>query len=68
MDRDTISEIIDGFGGLTAMSEATKIGITTIYQWRNRGSIPPWRHDAIKKAARRHKVALPESFLEKVRT
>lgn len=64
MDRETITEIITAFGGLTPMSQATGLGITTIFQWEKRGNIPDWRHDAIIKVARKKKITLPPSFME----
>ena len=59
-----VTNIIQDFGGLTRMSEATNIPISTIQSWNKSGSIPYWRKDAVAKAAEEKGVDLPEDFYE----
>ena len=51
-----VEKIIQDLGGLTEVSRATGIPITTVFYWKHSGNIPEWRRDAVKKMARRKKV------------
>lgn len=57
-----IANIVQDFGGLTRMSEATNIPISTIQSWTKSGVIPYWRKDAVAKAAEEKGIKLPEDF------
>ena len=52
------------FGGLTALSSACgHKHPTTVQGWLERGRIPYWRHDQIRKAGRKRKI--PPDKVEK---
>lgn len=55
-------QLVEAFGGLTAMHRATDIPISTIFSWKRVGRVPGWRYDAIRRAARKVKVRLPEAM------
>lgn len=57
-----VGMLIEAFDGPTKMSRATGIPITTIVSWESRGNVPSWRYDAIRRAARKVKVRLPEAM------
>ena len=67
MNTEIITEIIETFGGQTAMADALDVPISTVESWRTRGNIPRWRHDSIIKAARGRKITLPQQFIEEIR-
>jgi hypothetical protein len=54
--------VILAFGGLTKAAEAIEAPITTVDSWRAKGTIPRWRIEAIRKAAEKAAVALPDDF------
>lgn len=58
MDAQAITQIIKDFGGQTATAHALGLHVSTVDSWRRRGSIPYWRMDVLRKAARRYKVDL----------
>ena len=57
-----VSDIVHEFGGLTKMSQATNIPISTIQSWEKAGNIPHWRHDVVIKAADENNILLPNEF------
>lgn len=63
--RNLASRVIEAFGGVTKMSAATGIPISTVDSWqRTDRGIPNWRWPAIMIAAKAHKVALPDDARE----
>jgi hypothetical protein len=64
MEASVAERVVAAFGGLTKMSRATGIPITTIQGWSDRGSIPRWRRASIIAVALRDNVKLPREFIE----
>jgi len=48
------------FGGVKATSDALGVPLTTVSSWQKNG-IPTWRISALREAAKRLAVQLPES-------
>lgn len=59
-----VADLIAAFGGLTKASRAIGAPITTIDSWRAAKRIPPWRLPAVREAAQRAEIELPEAFRE----
>jgi hypothetical protein len=45
------SEIIDRFGGTSALAQLLDLQISTVHSWRASNSIPEWRRERILEAA-----------------
>lgn len=54
--EQTASEIIDGYGGTTAVARLLKSPISTVHSWRSNG-IPAARRDHLELAAKAAGVA-----------
>jgi hypothetical protein len=52
MANNSASKVIREFGGLTKMSRALGVPVTTIYGWQKSERIPDWRWPAIEAARR----------------
>ena len=37
-----VQELIDRAGGIGALAALLKVSRTSVYDWRRKGSIPPW--------------------------
>lgn len=51
--------VVSAFGGLSAAARAIGVPVTTVQHWRDKDSIPHWRHEQVRKAANAQGVALP---------
>lgn len=40
---DTVPNILDALGGVTAVSNETGIPLTTVHSWKRSGFVPKWR-------------------------
>ena len=57
------SQIIDAFGGVTALARALgHKNATTVQGWKSSDRIPPWRRQAIVEAACKVGIKLPSDF------
>jgi antitoxin MazE len=54
--------VIDAFGGLVKMAQATGWPVSTIESWKGKDSIPRWRLKDIREAAQANRVMLPDDF------
>ena len=66
MEQNQALEIIDAFGGLTKTANALNsighfVSVSTVQGWKQSGRIPPWRLEALRKAAKKNKVVLREA-------
>ena len=59
------SRVIKAFGGQTKLADALNVPVTTVDAWRASGTIPSWRIEAIREAARRRGIRLPHDFPQK---
>ncbi len=50
---DTVSDIFDALGGVTAIANGTGIPLTTVHSWKRKGFVPHWRVDALASLADR---------------
>ncbi|WP_166675228.1 hypothetical protein [Novosphingobium sp. PhB55] len=58
---NTVAEILESLGGVSAVSKETGIPITTVHTWKRTGFIPSWRIPALVKMARRLRKPLKEA-------
>lgn len=63
MEPNLASEVIEALGGTTKAAEAIGAPITTVHSWKQKGEIPSWRRESVKRAAEKVGATLPERFL-----
>lgn len=54
--QNNITNLIKNFGGLTKMSQAINVPISTIQGWEKSGKIPHWRCDVVNKAIEENNI------------
>ena len=59
-----ITDIIASFGSQAELARAVGLKQPHVYQWKERGSIPAWRHVDILKAAKQRGINLTREDLE----
>lgn len=50
---ETVSDILDELGGVTAVSNTTGIPFTTVHSWKRAGFVPRWRIPTLVSLAER---------------
>lgn len=50
---ETVPDILDALGGVTAVSNETGIPLTTVHSWKRAGFVPKWRIPTLVTLAQR---------------
>lgn len=50
---DTVSDILDALGGVTAVANETGIPLTTVHSWKRADFVPHWRRPILVDLAER---------------
>jgi hypothetical protein len=54
----TASDIVDRFGGTSALAKLLDAKVSTVHSWRVTNSIPEWRQEKILQIALTHNIRL----------
>ena len=61
--EQTVADILEELGGVTAIANETGIPLTTVHSWKRTGFVPSWRIPALVALAQRlGKGVSEESF------
>lgn len=53
MSMETVPDILEELGGVTAVSNETGIPLTTVHSWKRSGFVPQWRVPTLVSLAER---------------
>lgn len=57
---DSVPDILEALGGVTAVANETGIPLTTVHSWKRTGSVPRWRVPTLVSLAARLGVEITE--------
>lgn len=58
---ETVPDILNELGGVTAISNETGIPLTTVHSWKRTGFVPPWRVPTLVLLAQRLGKSITEA-------